>query len=164
MTNLFLLYFLFTSIFLYLYQLFQLYSMSSPMFSMPCSLSPLYRLLNISFVMLVRGILLAVYDTSVLPYTKWRMRIFFSPMDNIYIWIDQAPNLEMQLGDLSSFWRLWLLKCSHWQYVEGEHDGWVVYTNALYSGDPELKSQPRDWLSWLKFFIVFFGSFREVLV
>jgi len=40
----------------------------------------------------------------------------------------------------------------------------VVDTNALYSGDPELKSQPRDGLSWLKFFIVFFGSFREVLV
>jgi len=85
----------------------------------------------------------------------WRMKFFFSPMDNIYIWIDQTPNLEMQLGDLSLFWRLWLLKYRHWQYVEREHDGWVVYTNALYSGDPELKSQPRDWLSWMKFFYSF---------
>jgi hypothetical protein len=107
-----------------------------------------------------------------LPYTKCtgmketvvKDEIFFSPMDNIYIWIDQTPNLEMQLGDLSLFWRSWLLKCSHWQYVDWEHDSWVVYTNALYSGDPELKSQPRDWLSWLKFFIVFFISFREILV
>jgi len=69
MTNFFLLYFRFTTIFLYLYQLFHLCSMSSPTLFLPCSLS-LYNWLNILFVMLVRGILLTVCDMSVLPYTK----------------------------------------------------------------------------------------------
>jgi len=69
--------------------------------------------------MLVRDILLAVYDTSALPYTKRtglketvvkdERDFFFSPTDNIYIWIDQTPSLEMQLGYVSLFWRLWLL-------------------------------------------------------
>ena len=59
--------------------------------------------------MLVSGILLAVYDLSVLPYTKCTVmeetavkdgRVFcffflFFPTDNIYIWIDQTASLEM---------------------------------------------------------------------
>jgi hypothetical protein len=39
----------------------------------------------------------------------------------------------------------------------------VVNTPASHSGGPWLKFRPENRLSWLKFFVVFFSSSRQIL-
>jgi hypothetical protein len=54
------------------------------------------------------------------------------------------------------------MKISH-QHVITECHGRVVNILALYSGGPEFKSQPGDWLSWLRSFAVFLSPSRQML-
>jgi hypothetical protein len=44
-----------------------------------------------------------------------------------------------------------------------DYHGQVVNTPALYSGGPRFRSQSRDGLSWLRFFVTFVSPSRQML-